>query len=66
LFPDGRCGVAINGKPLGILNARHRPIPVVRLRLGGNSYQTRIAVGRLRFYEGVLTDVDWAKAPVLK
>ncbi len=66
LFPDGRCGVAVDGKPLGIINGTAPPKGRARISLAGNSYNTRIAVGAMRVYEGVLTDLDWSRVPVLK
>lgn len=62
LLPDGRCGVAVNGRALVIVDGRERPAGTVHVRVGGNSYRTRVAVGGLRVVEGVLTDVDWGVA----
>ena len=59
LFPDGRCGVAIDGKPIDIT----APIVDVRqpalLVLSGRSVDTRILVGRLTSVRGVPDDIDW-------
>jgi len=62
LFPDGRCGLAVNGTPIGLVDAGAPPTGRLRVMILGNSFRTRIAVGRVRVYEGVLRDVDWASA----
>ncbi len=59
LFPDGRCGFAVDGKPLWISENElpvHRPFRVV---LQGRSYNTRMLVGPLQAWEGVRSDIDW-------
>lgn len=59
LFPDGRCGVAVDGRPVwvsGSAIALDRPFHVV---LQGNSDRTRMLVGPLEVWEGVRGDVDW-------
>jgi hypothetical protein len=65
-FPDGRCGFAVDGKPVGILPRGHSLGRDVRVYVDGNSYRTSIAVGRLRVYEGVPRDIDWTKAKELR
>ncbi|MGQ0764966.1 MAG: AAA family ATPase [Gemmatimonadota bacterium] len=62
-FPDGRCGLAINGKPRGILRANHKLGRDLRVKVFGNSYKTRVAVGRVKVFEGVPRDIDWTRAP---
>ena len=59
LFPDGRCGLAIDGKPLMI--AEGLPIGNARYRLviGGNSMQTDMLVGSLQMWNGVRSDIPW-------
>ena len=66
LLPDGRCGVAFNGKPLGVLGTPTAPFARARLLLGGKSYKTNVWVGEVRVYRGVPNDIDWSKAPVLR
>lgn len=61
LFPDGRCGVAVNGKPVGIVDGGAAPTGMLRAQIAGNSYRTRVAVGRVRVYAGVLTDIEWGE-----
>jgi len=62
ILPDGRCGLALDGRVVGILPATVRPGAEMRILLGGNSVDTRMLVGRVRVLEGVLRDVDWAAA----
>ena len=59
LFPDGRCGLAIDGKPVMI--AEGLPIGNARYRLviGGNSAQTDILVGSVQMWNGVRSDIPW-------
>jgi DNA-binding SARP family transcriptional activator len=59
LFPDGRCGVAIDGVPRAI---GRTTIPLdrpFRVLLGGNSAGTRMAIGPLEVWSGVRPDVPW-------
>ena len=61
LFPDASCGVAIDGTPL------FRSSPGIDLRktyfvaTSGQSVETRILVGPLSVWQGVRTDVNWAR-----
>jgi hypothetical protein len=62
IFPDGRCGVAVNGKALAIDNASlalDRPYYAV---LAGNSLGNRMLVGPVEVWEGVRDGVDWSTA----
>lgn len=59
LFPDGRCGVAVDGRPVWVSGSTlplDRPFRVV---LHGNSAGTRMLFGPLEVWEGVRGDVDW-------
>lgn len=59
LFPDGRCGVALEGTPLRI---RGRVVPLdhqTRLLINGNSLGNRMLVGRVEVWTGVRSGVDW-------
>jgi len=61
IFPDGRCGVAVDGEALLIAS---EPVPVgreYRLWFGYESAETRNLHGPLRVWTGVRTDVDWAR-----
>lgn len=59
LFPDGRCGIALNGHAVFVSAARPVPKRPVRLMLEGSSVGTRTLVGRVRAMAGVPADVDW-------
>jgi Big-like domain-containing protein/WD40 repeat protein len=62
LFPDGRCGVAVNGKALALEDASlplNLPYYAV---LEGNSVGNRMLVGPVEVWEGVRDDVDWSHA----
>jgi hypothetical protein len=62
LFPDGTCGLAVNGHALwrgrtsvaGLLR-----IPPLRVRIDGNSVGARMLVGPLEVWQGVRGGVDW-------
>lgn len=59
LFPDGRCGVAVDGRPVWVSGTAlplDRPFRVV---LQGNSAGTRMLFGPVEVWEGVRGDVDW-------
>jgi hypothetical protein len=60
VFPDGRCGIAVNGMPLGYY-AGTLPLELPYwLHLHGNSLGNRMLVGSLEAWEGVRTDLDWS------
>ncbi len=63
VFPDGRCGVAINGRPIAIGRDRVDLTRRYRIVVSGNSAWTRILVGRLQVWQGVKSDVDWTRLP---
>jgi hypothetical protein len=59
LFPDGRCGVALDGKPLAIFD---QALPLDRrywMDLSGQSVGTRMLVGPIEVWKGVRDGVDW-------
>lgn len=60
IFPDGTCGVAVNGEPFfrGDLTT-HDEAPD-RIVLMGESLNTRILVGPVDVWEGVRDGVDWS------
>ncbi|HMA40774.1 MAG TPA: AAA family ATPase [Gemmatimonadales bacterium] len=60
LFPDGRCGIAVDGKPLGITHEVMPPAERYWLVLEGNSVGNRMLAGPLEVWSGVRDDVDWA------
>jgi hypothetical protein len=60
VFPDGRCGAALDGRPLWISRrpiATDRPFRTV---LSGNSVGTRMLFGPVEVWQGVRSGVDWA------
>ncbi len=60
LFPDGECGIAIDGVPVWRSPGR---IPVdqpYRIVIAGNSADTKVLVGPLQVWRGVRKDIDWA------
>jgi DNA-binding SARP family transcriptional activator len=60
IFPDGSCGVAINGRPVqrhtGMV-ATNEPLGVV---ISGQSVGTHMMVGPLTIWRGVRGEVDWS------
>jgi len=66
IFPDGRCGLAIDGKVLVLTSsARALAAPVV-FNLHGHSVETEILAGRLELWTGVRGGVDWNVAASVK
>jgi DNA-binding SARP family transcriptional activator len=63
LLPDGRCAIAIDGKPVYLDAAPPRPTPPdsVTINIEGNSFSTRILVGPLTIGHGVRTDIPWQR-----
>ena len=62
LFPDGSCGVAVNGSPIVVSEPRSVWREKVRIVYGGNSMWTKVLVGETTLREGVPNDIDWARA----
>lgn len=63
LFPDGRCGVAVNGVPVWRSLDPLRAGARYWIRLGHESVDTRVLHGPLEVWTGVRTDVDWSLLP---
>lgn len=61
VFPDRTCGFAIDGQP--VLRLQHAPpeLGSLRLALSGQSVGAKLLVGAVEMWEGVKTDIDWAK-----
>lgn len=58
-FPDGRCGLAVNGRARVILD---RPVPLgdsALLVIQAYSHRTRFLIGPLTVWIGVRPDVNW-------
>lgn len=68
LFPDGRCGLAVNGRAVAVTSSTQGPRGAVRVRMNGASKNTAIRVGPVTLRRGVPADIDWtvldsARAP---
>lgn len=61
IFPDGRCGMAVNGAPLWISPDRFDDRVPVRLSTYGNSWNTQMLLGSLTIWAGVPGDIDWTR-----
>jgi hypothetical protein len=59
LFPDGTCGVALDGKALARTTDRIPTEPGFRVALEAKSVRTRMLVGPLQVWEGISSEVDW-------
>jgi len=62
VFPDGRCGLALNGMAL-VIGPAAGSLDSLYLMSQGNSVGTSVLVGRLTVRRGVPTDVDWNRLP---
>ncbi len=60
IFPDGRCGLGIDGNAVWIGEANFLD-PSVRIMLAGNSVETSVLVGRLRVGSGVYSGIEWTR-----
>jgi len=60
IFPDGRCGIAINGKAVAVESGFHAR-PRVRLYFDGASVGTKMLVYGVRLRRGVPGDIDWGR-----
>ncbi len=59
ILPDGRCGIAINGRVLWL---SREPVPLdgaYRLWLGDESAGVKLIHGPLQVWKGVRTDIRW-------
>jgi len=63
IFPDGRCGSALDGKPIAIVDAGLQVDQPYRLDVSGKSVGTRVLVGPIEVWEGVRGGVNWLEAP---
>jgi len=61
IFPDGRCGVAINGVVAGRSQIGLIPDSTERVVIYGNSANTKVLVGPLTIRAGVPDDIDWSR-----
>jgi hypothetical protein len=60
IFPDGRCGMALNGRAM-IVGMAAGPTMPVRLIVYGSSVDTKMLAKHLTVTRGVATGVDWGK-----
>ena len=58
LFPDGRCGVAIDSRVIAVTRPANERLSSVLLSIFGNSVGTRIQVGELQVSQGVAAEFD--------
>ena len=59
VLPDGRCGVAVNGRVVVVSNQRFDlGIPLLLLTYG-SSWHSRMLLGPVTISEGVPGDIDW-------
>lgn len=58
VFPDGRCGFAVNDEVLWISPPAFRD-SLARVKIDGRSVETRILVGPLRVASGIAPQVQW-------
>jgi hypothetical protein len=59
LLPDGRCGIALNGRPFFLSQRPVNRIDAIRILLSGSSVGTQALVGPIVLQRGVPGDVDW-------
>ena len=60
IFPDGRCGIAVNGLPVVLFQSRLELDRPMRVNLSGNSVGTKMLVGPLQVWTGVKSDIAWS------
>ena len=63
IFPDGTCGLAINGRAVGRSTTRVPLDRPYRVWTEGKSIGSTVLVGPLEVWTGVRTDVDWGALP---
>jgi hypothetical protein len=59
VFPDGTCGMAIDGKPLWRSRSSYHGTGPLHVAFTGQSVATRILVGPVEVWEGIRGGVDW-------
>ena len=65
IFPDGRCGFALDGTPLRVTRPG-QTTAAARVMVDGRSVDTRILVGPLRVLTGIAPHVDWARVDSIR
>jgi len=64
LFPDGRCGIAIDGRAVFISQAPTVLRTSARIHYSGNAVKTQALLGPLEIWTGVRDGVDWSAVPL--
>jgi DNA-binding SARP family transcriptional activator len=59
VFPDGRCGIALDGKPMLLTERVFDPSAKVTLTISSQSVRTDAAVGPLQLWRGVDPGIAW-------
>jgi len=59
IFPDRRCGIAVNGRPIWMSPAPLALDRGYRALISGKSYHAKILVGPVTIWTGVRRDIDW-------
>ncbi len=62
-FPDGRCGVAVDGVPISLGEPARQSRRPFLLLLYGSSYDTRVLIGTLFVSRGVRPSIRWETLP---
>ncbi|MCC6930174.1 MAG: AAA family ATPase [Gemmatimonadaceae bacterium] len=58
-LPDGRCAVAVNGRPLAVVPPVDQYAGPTHLFVHGNAFRTEMLVGELRVIRGLDRSVNW-------
>ena len=59
-FPDGRCGLALNGRAVAVADRQAPAADSMMVMLESRSHGTKVLVGHVEVWLGVRRDVDWA------
>lgn len=59
LFPDGRCGVAVDGVPIFLSRQRLRDAASLQLHVNGNAHETDARAREVTVWRGVPPGVEW-------
>lgn len=62
IFPDGRCGVALNGRPIGMSPDAGQE-PTARFYIDGSTVKTQFLVFGVTIRRGVPPGVEWPAGP---
>jgi hypothetical protein len=59
VFPDGRCGAAVNGEASLLSASMRLPLDSLYLMFIARSVQTRMLLGRVEVYRGIVPGIAW-------